>query len=343
MRSDDREPRTQLVRRAAVKRATVIVAALIAVALAAGCGAAASPEPSASSAPSVSPGPALSPIDLKAALVDALGPLWYCDPDSYPVGRDELAAMQERWSEVTADVAAFATIAERVGVDPTAELTDEERLEIYREWKMLNAVAFEPQGPNDYRFDYLAQPAPGAAEGRRVVGVIAADGRIEPEQDTPAGEPMCPICLVRGTRIATPAGDVAVEDVRPGMSVWTMDGRGRRVVATVIGTGRVAVGASHVAIRVGLADGRSLTASAGHPLADGRAVGSLAVGDVVDGAVVTSLASVANVDGWTFDLLPSGDTGAYWADEVLVGSTLAGLDDARTPVRTPLEQVLSHQ
>jgi len=302
-------------RRAGVTRVSLASAVLIALAIVAGCGAAASPSPS--------PGPPRSEIELKATLIDAFGSLWYCDPDFYPVGRDELVAMKERWPEVTADPAAFAIVAARVGVDPTAQLTDEERLTVYREWKMLNAVFLQPEADR-FRFDYLAQPAPGAAEGRRVAGLITPDGTITIEQDAPAGEPMCPICLVRGTRIATPAGDVTIEAIRPGMSVWTVDRAGRRVAATVIDTGRVALGSGHTAVRVELADGRSLTASAGHPLADGRTIGSLAVGDTVDGAVVTRLATVANVDGWTFDLLPSGDTGTYWADGVLLGSTLAG-------------------
>jgi len=62
--------------------------------------------------------------------------------------------------------------------------------------------------------------------------------------------------------------------------------------------------------------------SPGHPTADGRAVGSLRAGDRYDGAVVTSATLVPYGEPATYDLLPSGPTGTYWANGVLLGSTL---------------------
>jgi hypothetical protein len=76
-----------------------------------------------------------------------------------------------------------------------------------------------------------------------------------------------------------------------------------------------------------LADGRSLRASPSHPLADGRPLGALAPGDSVDGSTVVSAAREPYNGGETYDLLPSGPTGAYWADNILVGTTLG----AQTP------------
>jgi len=46
------------------------------------------------------------------------------------------------------------------------------------------------------------------------------------------------------------------------------------------------------------------------------------VGDRVDGATVVAATTVRLTDGGTYDLLPSGPTGTYWADGVLLGSTL---------------------
>jgi hypothetical protein len=71
-----------------------------------------------------------------------------------------------------------------------------------------------------------------------------------------------------------------------------------------------------------LGDGRELFASPGHPLADGRLLGSIAVGDRVDGAVVTGAGRTPYRSDTTFDLLPSGPTGTYWADGIPLGSTL---------------------
>lgn len=287
--------------------------AIAIAAIVAACGAAAQPSPSS--------GPVLAEIALKAALVDEFGPPWYCDPDFYPIGRDELVAMEERWTEVTADPVAFAFLAGRAGADPAGQLSDGQRLAIYREWKALNAIVLDPQG-TFYRFDFAAQPVAGVSDGRRVGGLIGADGTIELEQEAPATEPNCPICLLRGTLIATPEGDVAVEGIAVGTLVWTLDADGRRVAAPVVAVGSVAVGSGHDAVRIDLSDGRSITASAGHPLADGRPIGLLAIGDQVDGATVAGVGSVPNADGWTYDLLPSGASGVYWADGVLLGSTL---------------------
>jgi hypothetical protein len=71
-----------------------------------------------------------------------------------------------------------------------------------------------------------------------------------------------------------------------------------------------------------LGDGRELFASPGHPLADGRLLGSITPGDVVDGGVVLRAGRVPYGSGTTFDLLPSGPTGVYWADGIPLASTL---------------------
>jgi hypothetical protein len=63
-------------------------------------------------------------------------------------------------------------------------------------------------------------------------------------------------------------------------------------------------------------------ASPGHPLADGRRVGEAGAGDLVDGARVVSAVVLDYDQPFTYDLLPSGDTGLYWANGILLGSTL---------------------
>jgi hypothetical protein len=62
--------------------------------------------------------------------------------------------------------------------------------------------------------------------------------------------------------------------------------------------------------------------SPGHPLPDGRPIAALRVGDAYDGSVVTSADRVPYDAGRTFDLLPSGGTGLYWANGIELGSTL---------------------
>ena len=55
---------------------------------------------------------------------------------------------------------------------------------------------------------------------------------------------------------------------------------------------------------------------------DGRTVGDIVAGDGYDGAIAISVERVAYTGGATFDVLPAGATGMYWANGVLLASTL---------------------
>lgn len=123
--------------------------------------------------------------------------------------------------------------------------------------------------------------------------------------------------------IATPDGEVAIEDVRVGVRVWSIDEGGRRIVANVVRIAQTLVPATHQVVRLVLDDDRTLRASPGHPLADGRLLANVGVGDRVDGAFVVSATLEPYGGGSTFDLLPDSATGAYVADGVPLGSTLA--------------------
>src|SRR5262249_59637138 len=68
---------------------------------------------------------------------------------------------------------------------------------------------------------------------------------------------------------------------------------------------------------------REVFASPGHPTADGRTLAQLQPGDALDGARVLSAKRIRYADEYTYDILPSGGTGAYWANGILLGSTLA--------------------
>jgi hypothetical protein len=91
----------------------------------------------------------------------------------------------------------------------------------------------------------------------------------------------------------------------------------------VLQTGRMQAPLGHKVVRVTLADGRTVVASPGHPTADGRAIGALEPGDQLDGSLVVAAILVDYAGGDTFDLLPSGPTGTYFVNGVLLGSTLS--------------------
>jgi len=129
-------------------------------------------------------------------------------------------------------------------------------------------------------------------------------------------------CLPETARIATPRGDVLVTDLAAGDTVWTLDRDGRRVEAPVYVRTSVPAGASHTMVVLDLADGRTARASAGHPTVTGRTLGALSPGDALDGAAITRVRIEPYAGARTWDLLPGGPTGVYWADGVLMRSTL---------------------
>lgn len=132
----------------------------------------------------------------------------------------------------------------------------------------------------------------------------------------------CPICLAKHTLIETPQGAVTVEDLQIGSPVWTVTSSGSRVVGVVEKISKTAVPLDHKMVQLVLKDGRTLLVSLGHPTIDGLTARDLAVGDIYDGSQVSSVERVSYGEGYTYDLLPSGETGFYWANEILLGSTL---------------------
>jgi len=223
---------------------------------------------------------------------------------------------------VVADAEAFAALLAERGLTPDTAFTDAQTLDVYHNWKVLNAILLDPVGNGRFRFDYLAEPAGSAPEGIRTGGFITAQGAVTIEQQVAAPEPMCPICLARGTEVDAPDGPLAVETIRIGDTVWTLDAAGARLPATVIAIGSTTAPAGHRVSHLVLADGRSVTASPGHPLADGRRLSDVRVGDLVDGSPVVTAESLPYASAETFDLAVSGPTGTYLVDSIPMGSTL---------------------
>jgi len=111
------------------------------------------------------------------------------------------------------------------------------------------------------------------------------------------------------------------------MAVWTADPRGDPVAAVILAVGSMTAPVDHRVVHLVLADGRELRASPGHPLADGRPLGAVVPGETIDGATVVIAELVPYGLGETFDLLPSGPSATYWADGVLLRSTIAFRND----------------
>jgi hypothetical protein len=272
--------------------------------------------------PFASPTPSPQPLtvpQLKYRVIDEIGAPLFCDRDFYPIARqDEREIAQQRFPELQRDIETFPVIVARLKL--ASPYSPDQQLAIYREWKILEALPLGSVGPGIWGFDYDAQRA--ASVGEHVFGRAFADGKVVVLTRAPAGPPNCPICLALGTRIATPRGEVAVEDLRVGDLVWTTSERGERVAAPLIAVGSTAVPLTHEVVHMRLDDERVVYVSPGHPTAVGVRVGDLAAGDTLDGARIVIARRVRYAGGATHDILPAGTTGAYWANGILLGSTL---------------------
>jgi hypothetical protein len=286
------------------------------------------PPPTAGPSPTLSPPTpiptippsSLSPTELKYRILEEFPDFFFCDPDYYPVAReDEMVLVGQRFPELQANQEEFQAILNRNGLGGQTTFTDEQKLLIYREHKKLSAIHFELVGD---KYQFQIQTGMEGQQGFILTGAIDGNGSIDIVQRDP-GFPTCPICLAAGTRIDTPQGSVAVQDLRVGSQVWTVNASGARVQATILKTARVEVPANHQMVHIVLSDGRELWASRGHPTADGRRLGNLKIGEFLDGGRVTTLERLTYEGFATYDLLPAGDTGFYWANGILMGSTLA--------------------
>ncbi|HEX4897029.1 MAG TPA: Hint domain-containing protein [Candidatus Limnocylindrales bacterium] len=285
-----------------------------------------SPGPGASQPPSASL-PSSGPLtegQLRLAIVEQLGERWYCDPDEYPVARfDQQQRAIERFDEMRADADNFRAAAGKLGLDPNGDFTPEQKLAVYQLWKVLISIPMDPFDAERFHFDYLAVPVGNKTEGTHTTGTIDIHGAITIDEQVPAGEPPCPICLARGTLIDTPAGAIAVERLQIGDAIWTTDAAGHRVAGVIIALGSTPAPPGHEVVSLRLADGRGVTASPGHPLADGRRLGDIRAGDVVDGSQVITASLVRYDAAETMDLLASGATGGYYAGGIPLQSTLS--------------------
>ncbi len=265
--------------------------------------------------------PHLSEADLKYILLGQYPDFFYCDPDVYPVARaiDPAQLANENFPAIEADKEVFQAILQHNGLTGLTSFTDDQKILVYNDYKKLRAIQLQSV-EGAYMFQITVSPS--KQQGTLVTGRIDTLGHITVLSQKPTVA-TCPICLSAQTRIDTPRGPVTVTDLKVGDLVWTLSPQGKRQAEPILEIGSTRVPATHMMVHLVLSDGRELWASPGHPTTDGRHLGDLRVGETFDGTRVTTAELVPYGLTATYDLLPAGGTGYYWANGILLASTLA--------------------
>ncbi len=254
--------------------------------------------------------------DLKFSVIDRVGEPLVCTGWGMPNPRFNPYGEYPR---IVADVPTYLAILRREHLPPTP-LASYQIVVVYQDWLKLSAVRLDWRG-GYYDFEMFPGTGPSAGLRTEKVGKVDLFGRVADVHDG-SGLGACPICLIGNSPIATPTGAVAVSRITVGMHVWSAAPDGRRVDAVVVATRSRLDAPGSELVHIALADGREITASPAHRLGDGRPLGTLKRGDQIDGVPITSVKAVEDSLGRTYDLLPSGETGTYWVDGILVQSTL---------------------
>ncbi len=145
---------------------------------------------------------------------------------------------------------------------------------------------------------------------------------LDPAQIASRQQYGCPRCLAENTNIFTPEGDINVKDIKTGMVVWSFNSKGEKISVPVIDINSVPAVKDQKIYHLSLSDGRQLYISQNHPTIMGIPVSLLKIGQIYDGAKIVTKDLIPYTGSKTYDLLPDSDTGYYYANGILVGSTL---------------------
>lgn len=127
-----------------------------------------------------------------------------------------------------------------------------------------------------------------------------------------------PVCCSPHTMILTPQGQKDIENIKRGDYIISTNGE----PAIVVKTSKVKV-YNHKVVEVKLNDGTLLEISPGHPIGpDSIKFGALKKGYKLDGRIVESVKLIPYKYSYTHDILPYSLTGNYYANGVLIGSSL---------------------
>ena len=276
--------------------------------------------PSSTFTPTPTPSSAVySQYQLSYLLLAKYPDYFWCDPDFYPIAREgvEQTNALQQFPSIQANAAEFSAIMAHLRIASQSSFSDQDKLNIYREHKKITLAAPLTLSNNLYTFSLRT----GQGQGQTLLGTISQSGVIN-IQSQQASFNTCPICLSLGTLIDTLQGQMPVELLTAGTLVWTQDSQGTRILEPLLRVSKTAVPIPFNILKLTLSDGRTITASPLHPTITGKTLADLRIGDTLDDAPIISIEEVAYTVGETYDLLPAGANGFYWANDILLASTL---------------------
>ena len=133
---------------------------------------------------------------------------FWCDPDFYPVAREgaEQANALQQFPSIQTNTAEFSAIVSHLGIASQTTYSDQGKLNVYREHKIITLAAPLTLTGNLYTFSLRT----GQGQGQTLSGTITQSGVISIQSQQNSVN-TCPICLSRGTLISTPQGPIQVE------------------------------------------------------------------------------------------------------------------------------------
>lgn len=134
-------------------------------------------------------------------------------------------------------------------------------------------------------------------------------------------------CLPGSTQILTSVGNVPIDQLKENDKVLSINSKGEKVEMRIKMVNKVEIVGAHSMVLIELKDGRKLQVSPGHPSSiANKNLGEFIVGEKLEGVSIVKITDISYAEPFTFDILPEGDTGFYWANGILIGSTLKVFD-----------------
>lgn len=129
---------------------------------------------------------------LKYLVIARYPDLFWCDPDFYPIAREgqEQQNAIAQFSAIQVNSDEFTAILHQLNLEVKTDFSDEEKLLVYRQHKLL-AYGLEITGTGSL-YDFSLRT--GNNQGFRITGTITSSGTIN-EVTKETSFNTCPICL----------------------------------------------------------------------------------------------------------------------------------------------------